>query len=354
MRKSILYILSLLVVFIAYKVIAIAPFVSVVVPVYNAEKYISHCLDSIVSQKGVAEIIVVNDGSTDNTSIIIESYAKKYSKIKIVNQKNQGVSVARNKGIENAKSEYITFVDSDDWLEIESFKKVADIIKKDKPDVILTGFYDVYDHKWIKGIHGEDALKEVGAESKFRNKNLDNLVLLSPFKGKEAHSDLYYIGGGVRARFFKRDFINKANITFPTGVNCYEDDVFLYRAFLNDPKISILNEPIYNYRNRLDSISKSKGVLECGPKSMEFMQNTLEYKQATRREQMLISDSFVAYLFLGIANLYRNKATGVTVWQEAKNLYDSFSKYNRQELKSCRNYNELKRRLFPDNINQGF
>ena len=84
------------------------------------------------------------------------------------------------------------------------------------------------------------------------------------------------------------------------------------------------------------------------------MQNTPEYKQATRREQMLISDSFVAYLFLGIANLYRNKATGVTVWQEAKNLYDSFSKYNRQELKYCRNYNELKRRLFPDKINQGF
>ena len=354
MRKSILYILSLLVVFIAYKVIAIAPFVSVVVPVYNAEKYISHCLDSIISQKGVAEIIVVNDGSTDGTSKIIESYAKKYSKIKIVNQKNQGVSVARNTGIENAKSEYITFVDSDDWLEPKSFKKVADIIKKDKSDVVLTGFYDVYDHEWVKGVHGEDALKDVGVESKFRNKNLDNLVLLSPFKGKEAHSDLFYIGGGVKAQFFNNEFIKKNKITFPREAQCYEDEIFMYKAFLNNSKISVLNEPIYNYRNRLDSISKSKDIFLCGAKSKDIMQNTPEYKQATRREQMLISDSFVAYLFLGIANLYRNKATGVTVWQEAKSLYDSFSKYNRQELKSCRNYNELKRRLFPDKINQGF
>jgi glycosyltransferase involved in cell wall biosynthesis len=354
MRKSILYILSLLVVFIAYKVIAIGSFVSVIVPVYNAEKYISRCLDSIISQKGVAEIIVVNDGSTDGTYKIIESYAKKYSKIKIVNQKNQGVSVARNTGIENAKSEYITFVDSDDWLEPKSFKQIVNIIKKDKPEVVLTGFYDVYDREWVKGVHGEEAAKEVEIESKFRNKNLDNLALWSPFYGKEAHSDLFYNGGGVRARFFKNDFIRKNNITFPNGINCYEDDIFLYKTFLNNPKISIVNEPIYNYHNRLDSISKSKDILQCGPKSIDAMQKTFEYKKASRREQMLITDYFVSYLFLGLSNLQRNKVSGINVREDAQKIYDSFSQYNRQELKSCRNYNKLRKLLYPNAVNQGF
>ena len=87
------------------------------------------------------------------------------------------MSVARNTGIENAKSEYITFVDSDDWLEPKSFKQIVNIIKKDKPEVVLTGFYDVYDREWVKGVHGEEVAKEVEIESKFRNKNLDNLAI---------------------------------------------------------------------------------------------------------------------------------------------------------------------------------
>ena len=329
-------------------------FVSVIVPAYNAEKYIKRCLDSILSQQGIGEVIIVNDGSTDGTLKILESYAKKDSKVKIINQDNQGVSVARNKGVEAAKSKYITFVDSDDWLEPNSFSKVANLIKKDDSDVVLTGFFDVYDYEWVKGVHGEDAVKGIEKENKFRNKNLDDLALLSPFNGKEAHSDLFYVGGGVRARFFRNNFIKTNNITFPADVHCYEDDVFLYKAFLNNPKISILNEPIYNYSNRLDSISKSKDVLVCGEKSLEFMKNTQEYKQATRREKMLISDSFVAYLFLSVANMRRSKQANINVGSEAKKIYDSFAQYNRQELKSCRNYNILKKKMFPSQLNQNF
>ena len=329
-------------------------FVSVIIPAYNAEKYIARCLDSVLSQQGVKEIIVVNDGSIDDTAKIVEVYANKNSKIRLINQENQGVSVARNTGIENSKSEYITFIDADDWLEPNAFKKAFDIVENDDSDVVLSGFFDVYDHEWVRGVHGDEAVSGVEKETKFRNKNLDNLVLFSPFYGKGAHSDLFYIGGGVRARFFKNDFIKKNDISFPKDVHCYEDDVFLYKAFLNNPKISILNEPIYNYRNRLDSISKSRDVLLCGEKSLDFMKNTKEYKSATRREQMLISDSFVAYLFLSVANMRRNKLSEVNVGAEAKKIYDSFAQYNRQELKSCRNYNILKQKMFPNQSNQGF
>ena len=354
MQKKIIYICVAVLIFFTYMLSQTKDFVSVVIPVYNAEKYISRCIDSVIIQKGIKEIIIVNDVSTDNTSKIIENYAKNNSKIKIINQDNQGVSVARNKGIEQAKAEYITFVDSDDWLEPNAFKKVLNIIKKDSSDVVLTGFFDVYDHEWVKGIRGEESIKEVPEESKFRNKNLDTLVLLSPFKGKEAHKDLFYVGGGVRARFFSNEFIKRNNISFPDDVNCYEDDVFLYRTFLNNPKISVLNEPIYNYRNRLDSISKSKDILQCGPKSLDVMKNSYEYKTATRREQMLISDSFVAYIFLSISNMRRHKINIEGIKDEAHRVYNSFEQYNRQERKSCRNYIELEKILYPNYFNRGF
>ena len=240
MQKKLFYICAIISIVIGVLLFnRVSPFVSVVIPVYNAEKYIAKCLDSVLSQQGVTEIIIVNDGSTDGTLKIVENYAKKHSKIKVINQENKGVSAARNRGIEEAKSKYITFIDSDDWVENDSFVKVAKIIKKDKSDVVLTGFYDVYDSEWVKGIYGEEAVNEVEQENRFRNKNLDDIALLSPFYGKEAHSDLFYIGGGVRARFFSSDFIKKHKITFPEGVRCYEDDVFLYKAFLNNSKISV-------------------------------------------------------------------------------------------------------------------
>lgn len=354
MQKKIIYMCTVAFAILIYLFTQTREFVSVIIPVYNAEKYISKCLDSVVSQQGIEEIIIVNDGSTDNSSKIIENYAKKYSKIKVINQENKGVSEARNIGIKQAKAKYITFIDSDDWLEPESFKKVINIIKKDNSDIVLTGFYDVYDSEWVRGVRGEDAAKDILEERKFRNKNLDNIVLFTPFNSKDAYSDLFYIGGGVRARFFNNEFIKKNKISFPKNIHCYEDDVFLYKAFLHNPKISVLNEPIYNYHNRLDSISKSKNILQCGPESLEIIKESPEYKQATRREQILISDSFVASVFLSIANYRRNKLPLDDVMVMAKNIYDSFSQYNKQELKYCRNYNTLKKILYPDTTNQGF
>ena len=99
MQKKIIYTCTVAFAILIYLFTQTREFVSVIIPVYNAEKYISKCLDSVVSQQGIEEIIIVNDGSTDNSSKIIENYAKKYSKIKVINQENKGVSEARNIGI---------------------------------------------------------------------------------------------------------------------------------------------------------------------------------------------------------------------------------------------------------------
>lgn len=185
--------------------------VSVIVPVYNSEKFLSRCLDSIVAQKGSFEIIAVNDGSTDKSGQILEAYAQKYKNIIVVNQENKGVSAARNQGMAKADGKYITFVDSDDWLEPDALARAVSILRQDSPDILLVGFYDVYDHEWVRRTGGEAAVSEAPEEAKFPTRKLDKLALFSPFQAQDAHSDLFYAGTGVRGQFFKNEFVKKIN-----------------------------------------------------------------------------------------------------------------------------------------------
>lgn len=314
---------------------------SVIIPVYNAEKYLSRCLDSIFAQSGSFEVIAVNDGSTDGSLQILQDYGKKYPSLRIISQKNQGVSAARNRGIKEAKNEYITFVDSDDWLEPNAFQKAKKILKKDEPVILLTGFYDVYDKEWVAQVRGKEAAEQIAKESRFADRNLDKLALFSPFYGKDAHSDLFYTGGGVRGRFFKKSFIDKYHIDFPEKISCHEDNIFLFRAFLHNPFISVMPEPVYNYRNRVDSISKSKNLIKNMPKSLAAMQNTPEYQSAGRRIQMLINDNWLSLIFVGIKNMQYHKIPQQPGIDAARQAVREFSVYNSEELKSCRYYLQL-------------
>lgn len=318
---------------------------SVVVPVYNAEKYLAKCLDSILSQSKNLEIIAVNDGSTDNSLNILQDYAKKHSNIKVITQTNQGVSSARNLGIKNATKDYITFVDSDDTLELETIKKVTKIIKKDTPDIVLTSYYDVYDKNWVEKIRGKEDAESMTSSVKYASHSLDKLSLYTPFYAKDSLNDLYYIGGGVRGRFFSQKFIKQNDIIFPNSLQCYEDDVFMIKAFSFNPKISIINDSLYNYLNRPNSISKSKETLICGKQSWEIMSSTKEYQTLTRHQKMLVKDLFISYIFLSIANFERNNLPLNAVIQEAQKVIQTFSIYNRKELKSLRNYQKLRRIL---------
>ena len=120
--------------------------VSVIVPVYNVEKFIDKCLNSIVNQTlKEIEIIVVNDGSPDNSQKIIDKYVKKYpEKVQSFIKENGGQGSARNLGIEKAKGEYISFVDSDDWLDLDALEKMYSLAKKDNSDIVICDMVDHY------------------------------------------------------------------------------------------------------------------------------------------------------------------------------------------------------------------
>jgi len=326
--------------------------ISVIIPVYNAEKYLSESLDSVFAQSGSFEVVAVNDGSTDGSLKILEEYAKKHSNMVLINQKNQGVAAARNAGLKVAQNKYITFVDSDDWLEPDAFENVLSVIKKDKSDIVLTGIYDVYDKEWVKHNRGIKAAETVAEVSRFPMRKLDKLSLFSPFYGNDAYSDLFYVGTGIRGQFFKKSFIKKNKLEFPLETKCGEDDVFLFRAFLDNPLISVMPTPIYNYRNRVDSLAKSKNILIESRKALKILQEMPEYQMADRRTQMLINDAWLAWIFIGISNLQRHGAPWGAGAVEAYEAYKTFDKYNKAELKACRNYPKVRFFLEEVNFNQ--
>ena len=266
---------------------------SVVIPVYNAEKYLPRCLDSIFAQDGDFEVIAVNDGSTDGSLHILQDYAKKYSNMHIIDQKNQGISGARNAGMNAAKKKYITFVDNDDWLEPDAFSIAKKIIKKDNPDIVLSSFYEVYDREWVRQTRGEEAALSVPEETKFPKRDMDKLVLFSPFNTKGAHKDLYYSGTWVVHSFISKEFLDKYKIQFPTGMDNMEDLIFMYRSYAYNPQVSVLSEPIYNYYNRVNSESKSMSTLNVLQDRTAFMQQTSEYQRQPRQVQMYIDDCFL-------------------------------------------------------------
>lgn len=113
------------------------PLVSVIIPVYNVENYLKECLDSVLNQtyKNI-EVIVINDGSTDKSLHILEDYSSKFNNIKIIDQENSGQSVARNKGLENAKGKYIYFLDSDDYILPDTLKKLIKKLEMNNLDII--------------------------------------------------------------------------------------------------------------------------------------------------------------------------------------------------------------------------
>ena len=122
--------------------------VSVIVPVYNVEKYLAKCLDSLINQEFFNyEIIVVNDGSTDNSQEIIEEYAKRYDIIKDVFKKNGGLSSARNYGLEKASGKYITFVDSDDYVDENMYLKMYEKAKSGNFDIVTSDINYVYNDR---------------------------------------------------------------------------------------------------------------------------------------------------------------------------------------------------------------
>ena len=211
--------------------------VSVIVPVYNVELYLEKCLDSLVNQTlKEIEIIVVNDGSPDNSQEIIDKYAKEYKNIKAYKKKNGGLSDARNYGIKKASGEYIAFIDSDDYVRLDMYEKMYNKAKSGNFDMVVCDLDYVY----------ENSNKVVRISSNIKHDTTDiKKVLIDNYPA-------------AWNRIIKRKIFDNG-LEFKKGV-WFEDVEFIYRMLPYIKSIGVIHEPFNKYFQRTGSISKSVDV----------------------------------------------------------------------------------------------
>lgn len=199
--------------------------ISIIVPVYNSEKYLSKCLDSLVNQTlQDIEIIIINDGSTDNSQNIIDNYIKKHpTKIKNFFQQNSGQASARNFGIKNAKGEFIAFVDSDDYLELDAYEKAYTFAMQNNFDIVSFNFWEEtvdnkYKSSYRKFTDVEPDIKYVLNETSPCNKIIKTNLFIKnniKFLDNYIYEDLELIPRLIlytdKARIFRRIFISLCN-----------------------------------------------------------------------------------------------------------------------------------------------
>lgn len=205
--------------------------VSVIVPVYNVENYIRKCLDSLVNQTlEDIEIIVVDDGSKDSSASIIKEYTDKYKNIKYYKKENGGLSDARNFGMQYAKGKYIAFLDSDDYIDVNTYKIMYEKATKEDSDIVECNFYWAYEKKHKK---------DIGEKYKVKKEMLEKARVV-------AWNKLY-----------KKELLEQAQIKFPKGLQ-YEDVEFFYKLVPHIEKVSFVNEPLIYYVQRKNSLSNAQ------------------------------------------------------------------------------------------------
>lgn len=212
--------------------------ISVIVPVYNIEKYLPRCINSILDQTYKNwEAIFVNDGSTDNSLKILEEYKKIDERIKIIDKKNAGSGAARNDGIENSRGEYIAFLDSDDWYEKNFLEKLYNNLIENNSDVAMCNPKMTYDDM-------------------SKNKKINTYFFNEIELNKTPEKILGILAMPVVwNKLYKKEIIVKNGIKFPNCSFC-EDVEFLYKTFLYVNKVSKIEDALYNYYQREDSVTK--------------------------------------------------------------------------------------------------
>lgn len=279
--------------------------ISVIIPVYNAEKYINRCVDSILGQtlKSI-EIILVDDQSTDNTPRICDEYASNNSNIKVVHKENEGPGFARNNGILVAEGEFIAFVDADDYIDPFMYEKMYHEIMKVKADSCICGFKKIDENKEITNVPNPMG-NQVFEQDDVRKHILLNILGSMPTEKKD-----HIIGLSVWKNLYSSSLIKKNNIKFYSERRYYsEDTLFNIDYFLQAEKVVTMEDMFYYYVENSTSFTKNYKE-DMHIKNIRFYCLALdkivdipEYKEAKVRLDRLFF-GFVRYYLQRIVELY--------------------------------------------------
>lgn len=264
---------------------------SIIVPVYNVEKYLPKCLESLIKQtlKDI-EIICVNDGSIDNSLAILKEFASKDSRIKIIDNQHQGVAKTRNTGIEQSTGEYIGFVDSDDYIDIDFFEKLYNSATKSNSDIAIAS---ILKHKNLFNIYNAKYTKEETA-----------ITIQDKIKLCEDKKHFFFYAWN---KIYHSGFIKENNIKFSEG-QIYEDVMFAIKALYYSNKIISVYGTKYHYIEHENSLTKYKD--KTGEKEHDLIKAYSDLQEFCNSKNIEISERLNYYTkenFGFILNLYKGK-----------------------------------------------
>ncbi len=222
-----------------------SPQVSIIVPIYNVEKYLSKCLDSLINQTfREIEIILIDDGSKDSSGYICDKYAHRDKRIKVIHKNNEGVSIARNVGLNCAQGKWISFVDSDDWVNLDMYEIL--INKAQDCDLIYFPLIEQF----------KDGTTRVNSMPAFFSENRTlvekNILLL---KNNCVFCEFF---GWTCNKLFKNEIIKRYNLLFDSCLSYREDEVFTLNYCKYIHSLQFLPIPLYNYRRHFSGLTTRK------------------------------------------------------------------------------------------------
>lgn len=290
------------------------PLVSVIVPIYNSEKYLKQCLSSIVNQSYEnLQIILVNDGSQDNSLLICQEFQKRDIRIKIIDQQNRGVSYSRNVGILESKGFYLIFIDSDDYIDRYMVEKLVNIAQKENSNLVICGYCE------FNGQSGVVHKKIIYSHSFSGEIRKDFHLFLPAFVS---------IAGPV-AKLYSKKIIETKRIFFEESISSGEDQVFNFKYYTYIKSYSYIPESLYYYRKEntksLSSVTTYKSAIDDYLFRKE-LKNFLITNNVSNKEK-IFSDSCTKYFHRHILvsdkenSYFEFKVRAIKINQLLRDLY---------------------------------
>lgn len=321
--------------------------ISIIIPVYNVEKYLERCLNSIIHQTYTnIEIILINDGSRDSSLQICRDYQSKDNRIKVIDKVNEGVSIARNTGIEAATGKFIGFVDPDDWIEPKMFGSMHKTIQKNKCDIAFCNYSK--DTKISSSLKLLKTKKDVLNKQEIIDELICNMIGLEDIFPK-----YYNIMGCVWRCLYRKDFIDKYSLRFKPGITIMEDLIFTVEALINANNVCIDRGVWYHYmQNKTSSLhAYIENMWNDQIRVHDTLEQMLSAAELDEYMRNRLDSRYIAMAACSIGNeMYRSTAPIKEKMDAAKIIIndeklktalDRAKKFNFESIKSSKNKDEI-------------
>ena len=285
--------------------------ISIIIPIYNMEQFLERCLDSVVNQTYTSlEIILINDGSTDSSGDICDTYAKEDNRIKVIHQVNAGVSSARNAGLDITTGDYISFVDPDDYIELNTY------------ETLIAYLDDDIDILRFNANRKGEVLNWLPFKGEYSAIRFEQEVLLSMI-GSEKFGGMFILGV-LWIHLFKRDLIEKNQIRFNKDLRRCEDRLFTITAMLHADKMFFIDDVLYHYQVNDESLSNRYDPIRW-QQELIFLNDLKKAYTETRSHSFIteadkrIKNDYILRAVTSINNEYFTNNNN-SFWQRYKNI----------------------------------